>query len=344
MRAMAVTSYSEPLVELDLAEPELRPGHALLEVLSCGVCFSDVKTSRGRMPYSAELALPHVPGHEICATVMATDPPGAFPEGSRVVVHHYSPCGRCARCRAGTENLCTDLKAWIGFTHQGGFAERVVVPIDRLLTIPDSVDSVHAGPMTCALGTAYRAVVGRGEVEAGSRVAVIGLGGVGIHAAQIARQAGAEVLGVDRAPRALEVARGLGIDARAADDASLDPGEPDGPGTFDLVLDNVGRTETLERAARLARPGGRVVGVGYAQGQHLSVDTPSFVLGELELRGSRYVARDELERAIRLVAHGQVEIVVDTVRPLAAVNDVFAQLEGGELVGRAVLDVAGVAT
>src|SRR5919106_7102668 len=101
MRAMAVTSYSEPLAEVDLPEPELRPGHALLEVLSCGVCFSDVKTSRGRMPYSAELALPHVPGHEICATVLATDPPDAFPEGTRVVVHHYVPCGRCARCRAG---------------------------------------------------------------------------------------------------------------------------------------------------------------------------------------------------------------------------------------------------
>jgi D-arabinose 1-dehydrogenase-like Zn-dependent alcohol dehydrogenase len=66
------------------------------------------------------------------------------------------------------------------------------------------------------------------------------------------------------------------------------------------------------------------------------------VLGELEFVGSRYVARDELERAIRLVAGGHVQIVVDAVRPLAEVNEVFGQLEGGELVGRAVLDVAGV--
>src|SRR5215217_1719158 len=274
---MGVTRYSRPREELDLPEPELTPGHALLEVLACGVCFSDVKTSRGHMPYSDELALPHVPGHEICGRVLATDPPGDVEPGTRVVVHHYFPCGRCARCRAGEENLCTELRAWIGFTHQGGFAERVVVPLDRLLPIPDSVETLRAGPMTCALGTAYRAVVGRGEVAAGMRVALIGLGGVGMHAAQIARHAGAEVVGIDRAERTLAVARELGIDAREADDPSIESAAPDG-----------------------------------------------FDLGELELVGSRYVARDELERAIRLVAQGHVQIVVDEVRPLAEVNDVFA--------------------
>jgi 2-desacetyl-2-hydroxyethyl bacteriochlorophyllide A dehydrogenase len=333
---MAVTSYAEPLAELDLPEPELTPGHALLEVLACGVCFSDVKTSRGRMPFSDELALPHIPGHEICGRVLATDPPGEVEAGTRVVVHHYSPCGRCARCRAGQENLCTNLKAWLGFTHNGGFAERVVVPLDRLLAIPDSVDTLHAGPMTCALGTAYRAVVGRGQVSAGDRVALIGLGGVGIHAAQIARHAGAEVIGIDRSERALEVARGLELDARAADDPSI---EEAAPGGFDVVIDLVGRTETLERAATLTRPGGRVVGVGYLQGQRLSVETPRFVLGELEFVGSRYVARDELERAIRLVADGRVQTVVDRVLPLERADEAFAALEAGEVVGRVVLQI-----
>jgi D-arabinose 1-dehydrogenase-like Zn-dependent alcohol dehydrogenase len=303
---MAVTSYAEPLAELELPEPAPAPGEALLEVLSCGVCFRDV-----------------------------------IEAGTRVVVHHYSPCGRCARCRAGDENLCTDLRAWIGFTHPGGFAEQVAVPIDRLLEVPESVDSLHAGPMTCALGTAYRAVVGRGEVVAGSRVLVIGLGGVGIHAVQIARQAGAAVTGIDLSGRARDVAAELGIEARDASDPDLEP-RLDTPDGFDLVIDNVGREQTLGRAARLVRPGGRVVVVGYAQDERLSVETPRLALGELEFVGSRYVARDELERAVRLVADGHVRIVVDTVRPLAEVNETFEQLERGELVGRAVLDVAGL--
>lgn len=340
---MAVTSYSEPLAEVEVPEPELRPGYALLEVLACGVCFSDLKTSRGRMPYSRELPLPHVPGHEICGRVLATDPPGEPEEGTRVVVHHYCPCGRCSRCRAGQENLCTSLEAWIGFTHPGGFAERIAVPLDRLVRVPDSVDSLQAPPMTCALGTAYRAVVGRGGVTAGTRVAVIGLGGVGIHGVQVARHAGAEVVGIDRSERALAVARELGITAYDAFDPRIEQEGPAASEGFDVVVDNVGHEETLARAVRLVRPGGRVVGVGYAQDQRLSVETPRFALGELELLGSRYVARDELERAVRLVGAGHLRPIVDAVFPLAEVNDVFERLERGEIVGRAVLDVAGAA-
>ena len=66
MRAMAVAAYGEPLDPIDVPEPELRNGYALLEVLACGVCSSDVKTSRGEMPSSADLTPPHVPRHEIC--------------------------------------------------------------------------------------------------------------------------------------------------------------------------------------------------------------------------------------------------------------------------------------
>src|SRR4051794_4260911 len=101
VRAMAVVNYAQPLAQIDFPEPELLPGEALVEVLTCGVCFSDVKTSRGLMAYSAELPLPHVPGHEICGRVLETTPAGALPPGTLVVVYHYWPCGRCRRCRAG---------------------------------------------------------------------------------------------------------------------------------------------------------------------------------------------------------------------------------------------------
>ena len=66
----------------------------------------------------------------------------------------------------------------MGFTHPGGFQERLAVPVDRLIEVPEPIDPVQAAPMSCALGTAYRAVVTRGGVRAGARVAVLGLGGV----------------------------------------------------------------------------------------------------------------------------------------------------------------------
>jgi D-arabinose 1-dehydrogenase-like Zn-dependent alcohol dehydrogenase len=91
MKAMAVRACGSPLEPADLPEPELRPGCALLDALTCGVCFSDVKTARGLMPFSSRLTLPHVPGHEICARVVRSDPPVLAP-GTVVVAYHLSPC------------------------------------------------------------------------------------------------------------------------------------------------------------------------------------------------------------------------------------------------------------
>jgi D-arabinose 1-dehydrogenase-like Zn-dependent alcohol dehydrogenase len=344
-RAMAVTAYGEPLASLDAPEPKLRYGHALLEVLACGVCFSDVKTARGKMPYSSELSLPHIPGHEVCGRVIRTDPAGAVEPGTLVTVHHYWPCGRCARCHGGDEQLCLNLVAWMGFTDPGGFQERLAVPLDRLVRLPDGIDPTRAAPMSCALGTAYRATVTRGGVRAGTSAVVLGVGGVGIHALQIARAAGATVVGLDLAQRSLESARELGLRAERADDRQEEErivAQTDGAGV-DVVIDTVGRQASLAQADRLVREGGRIVGVGYLPTESLSMPTPRWVLGEVELVGSRYVRRDELDRAVRLVAEGAVRPVVDRVWPLEEVNDVFERLEAGEVAGRAVLDVAGIA-
>lgn len=325
---MVVTGFGEPLEPADLPEPSLRPGTARLEILTCGVCFSDVKTARGKMPYSSELPLPHVCGHEICARVLETDPAGALEPGTLVVVYHVWPCRRCDRCRAGVEQLCRSPEAWTGFTHPGGFEEQLVAPLDRLAVVPEGIDPVHAAPLTCALGTAYRAVLTRGGVTAGARVAVIGLGGVGIHALQIAHAAGARATGTDLSERALDIARSLGLDV----DESLTEG--------DVVVDTVGTPATISQAERLVRPGGRIVVVGYGVDRSFELPSARFVLEEVEVVGSRYVAREELERAIRLVADGRVQTVVDRVLPLERANEAFAALEAGEVVGRVVLEVA----
>jgi D-arabinose 1-dehydrogenase-like Zn-dependent alcohol dehydrogenase len=343
MRAMAVTDYGEPLEQIEIPEPELRPGHALLEILTCGVCFSDVKTSRGMMPFSAELTLPHVPGHEIYGRVLASEPEGSIAVGTPAVVYHYWPCGACTACRRGDETLCRRMVAWAGFTHPGGFTERIAVPVGRLVPIPGSIDPIHAAPMSCALGTAYRSVITRGGVRAGMSAAIVGLGGVGIHAAQVGRAAGARMVGFDVDEPALAAARDLDLDARRADDEDAIQtvlGQTGGEGV-DVVVDTVGHDDTLDLARRLVRPGGRVVAVGYTPTSALSVPTPRLVLDEVDYVGSRYAHRDDLANAVSLVARGLVSPVVGMVRALGDVNDVFSALERGEVVGRAVLEVAG---
>lgn len=344
MRAMAVVAYDRPLEPIDVPEPKMRPGYALLEILTCGVCFSDVKTARGHMPYSERLRLPHIPGHEIFGRVLSADPPGSIDEGTLATVFHYWPCGLCAACRRGDETLCERLEAWIGFTHHGGFQERIAVRADRLIQIPEGIGPVEAAPMSCALGTAYRSVVTKGHVHAGSRVAILGLGGVGIHAAQVARAAGASVVGFDVHDATLDAARALHLDARRADDPDAESALVDatGGGGVDVVVDTVGRDETITKAERIVRQGGRIVGVGYGPTTAYRITSPRLVLGEIELVGSRYAHRDDLERAVGLVASGAVRAVVGLVRPLEDVNEVFQALESRTVVGRAVLDVAGI--
>jgi D-arabinose 1-dehydrogenase-like Zn-dependent alcohol dehydrogenase len=183
----------------------------------------------------------------------------------------------------------------------------------------------------------------RGQATAGSRVGIVGLGGVGIHALQIARAAGAEVVGLDVSRRALDTAERLGLRALDAGDPASEEailaGAPEG---LDVVVDTVGSESTIRQAYRLVRNGGRIVAVGYAVGSEFAIESPRFVLTEIELVGSRYVARDELERAIRLVAAGDVVPVIDRVLPLERANEAFAALEAGAVAGRVVIDVAGV--
>src|SRR3954468_18328328 len=211
MKAMAVVDYAEPLREIEVPEPRLTRGHALVEVLTCGVCATDLKIVRGEMPFSSGLTLPHIPGHEIFGRVLRTEPAGLIADGARVIVYQYGPCGRCASCRRGDDVMCTDMRTWTGFVDPGGLQQRIVVAIDRLIEVPGAISAERAAPLSCAIGTAYRAVVSRGRVSFGETVLIVGLGGVGIHAAQFAVAAGATAIGVDRHVPTLERAAALGI-------------------------------------------------------------------------------------------------------------------------------------
>jgi acryloyl-coenzyme A reductase len=114
------------------------------------------------------------------------------------------------------------------------------------------------------------------------------------------------------------------------------------PEGMDVVVDTVGHARALEAANRLVRPGGRIVCVGYSPTSDLSLPTSRVVLDELEVVGSRFAHRGDLQRAIALVASGEVKPIVGLVQSLDEVNEVFSILLSGEVVGRAVLDIAGV--
>jgi alcohol dehydrogenase, propanol-preferring len=342
MRAMAVLDYTEPLQLIDLPRPEVKPGYVLLRILTCGVCFSDYKTSKGLMHYSASLSLPHVPGHEICGEVVEAAPETGWQVGDVVVAYHYWPCGRCFFCQRGDEHLCINLESWTGFTHPGGFEEYLAVPAGRLIRVPEGLAPEEASTATCASGTAYRAVVTRGEISPGDLVVVLGTGGVGLMAVQFARLAGGGVIAVDIDRRKLEIASQFGVRATAAseEESTAAVAELSGGIGADVVINTVSDPSSYGLAQRLARRGGRLVGVGYYAGQDAYFESASMVLDEIEIVGSRYALRWEMERVLQLFATGEVRAVVDDVLPLEEANEAFRRLAAGEVIGRTVLQVA----
>jgi 2-desacetyl-2-hydroxyethyl bacteriochlorophyllide A dehydrogenase len=341
MRAMAIREYAAPLELMDLPIPEAKPGSVLIRILTCGVCYSDLKTARGKMPFSSKLKLPHVPGHEICGEIVEANPQTGFRAGERVIVYNYWSCGRCAMCRMGMENLCESLTAWVGFTDPGGFEEYLAVPAERLLRLPAGITPEQAAPISCALGTSYRALVTRGQVRPGQTVVIQGVGGLGLSALQVARASGARVLAVDIAPSHLEVSMKLGAaeSALAGEAARAMVRDFTSGVGADLVIDTVGHEDSLHEAAKMARRGGRVIGVGYVVGGFAPIQTDDFVLREIEFCGSRYVQRHELERAISLLASGRVQNVIDDVLPLERANEALERLSAGKVVGRTVLRI-----
>ncbi|MBX5491333.1 MAG: alcohol dehydrogenase catalytic domain-containing protein [Chloroflexi bacterium] len=341
MRAMAVVDYARPLERLDLPRPSPSTGEVLVRVLYCGVCYSDVKTVTGRMAFSAHLRLPHVAGHEISGEIAAVGPGVALPVGQRVVVYNYWGCGACRACRAGQENLCAALRGWVGFTTPGGFQEYLVVPASHVLPLPPTVPPERAAALSCATGTAYRAVVTRGQVRPGETALVIGAGGVGLHAVQLARAAGARVLAVDVDARKLEAARAHGAAATALAEgaAAWVRRLTDGAGA-EVVLDCAGRAESLALASEVVAPGGRVVLVGYTVGERYPIPSAETMMAEISYLGSRYVLRHELARAIQLVADGVIQPVVDSVLDLEEANLALARLHDEGAAGRIVLKVA----
>ena len=345
MRAMVVERYGAPLQMADLPTPSPGPRQVLVRIIGCGVCRSDLKVIAGTMPFSAALPLPHVPGHEISGEIAALGAGARGRVGDRVVVYHYWACRTCAHCQAGEENLCLNLEGWAGFSSPGGFQEYLAVPDDCVLPLPANVPPEHGGPLTCALGTAYHAVVSRGVLRAGETAVVLGAGGVGLQAVQIAKASGATVFAVDVHPHRLQAARAAGADDAfpAGETAPARVHEATAGRGADLVIDTVGHHGSLAAASALARTGGRIVVIGYTTqpDKYPAIPTERLVLGQLTVLGTRYATRLALRQALSLVARGLVHPVISGEVPLERANEALAMVREDRATGRVIVRVAG---
>lgn len=323
----------EPDKEFEKTESnfsELKEGEALVKVAGCGVCHTDISFWHSGVKTKHELPL--TLGHEISGTVI--DGPENL-IGKNVIVPAVLPCGNCELCTHGRSNICQN-QLMPGNDFHGGFASHIVVPYKYLCPVPDSILEKYSleqlSVIADAISTPYQ-VMKKSELVKGDLAIVIGVGGVGVYGALIAKIMGAKVLAIDINDEKLAQAKRKGIDA-TLNSKGLD------------VKEIKSRVRDIAKELGTSKYGWKIFEFsGTAAGQDLAfnlitytstLSIVGFTMNKLEVRLSNLMAFDakligtwgckpELyPEVVYLIASGKLEIkdFVQTF-PMSKINEVF---------------------
>jgi 6-hydroxycyclohex-1-ene-1-carbonyl-CoA dehydrogenase len=335
-----------PLVARPLALPDPGPGDALVEVLACGLCHTDLGFADGSV--RPNHALPLVLGHEVVGRVIAAGPRTRIAVGTQVIVPAVLPCGTCAFCRAGRGNACPDQKMPGNDIH-GGFATHMLVPAAPLVPLPagGNGDVRALSVVADAVSTAYQAVR-RADVQPGDLVIVVGGGGVGGFVVQIAHALGARVAVCDvKADRltlmqqhgaeiAIDVTGTTPQDARKAIAAATRGWSV--PSLRTRIFECSGtKPGQLLAFAQLAR-GATLVQVGYTP-ETVDVRLSNLMAFDATIHGTWGCPPEAYPDVLALIAGGQLAVApfVDYA-PMSSLNALLDDMAHHRLGARMVLD------
>jgi len=307
MLAARLVEIGKPLELVQMPIPAPQAGEVLVRVRATGICSSDLHYQDGK---SKVTRLPLTLGHEIAGEVVETgDGVTEFSAGDRVCLFYLVTCGRCLMCTTGRDNYCPDAKM-LGKNIDGGFAEYLCVPARNLFKLPDEIPYTHGALLGDAVATPFHAL-SRAGVKTGDNVLVIGIGGLGLHAIQIARIMGAaQVIAADISPEKLALAKKVGATA------ALNPQNKDftdrinamtGKGV-DVAIELIGLPQTIRTAIDLTGIGGKIVIVGICPEDVGINPYHDLLLKEKTIMGSADQSREDFPVIIDLAARGRINL------------------------------------
>ena len=321
--------------------PMLGPRVVLIQVAACGVCALDVATRNGA--YRRGVELPLIPGHEIAGIVVQT---GAEVRGCRVgdrvaTTQRYHICGSCRYCRSGQETLCSERRFLGQQGMVGGYAEYVAVGEDNIAIVPMGVSDEYAAIAACAIGTTLHAVRDVGRVQLGERVLVSGAGGgLGVHAVQVARLAGAQVIAQTSSQSKAALLAQVGahevlVTTRSEDFSERVLALTEGDGV-DVLIDNVG-TPLFNAMRRSLAINGRWILVGQVTGDFVPFNPAQLFLRNQSMLSVHSTTRAQLVDTLKLIARGDIRPVIAGVHDLEEIGKVHRRMEQGSVAGRIVV-------
>lgn len=341
MKAIQLVAHGAPgKFELrDVPDPQPAAGEVVVQVQSCGLNHLDLWLEEAGLPIPVKL--PRIPGGEIAGKIVQVGGEiTGWQIGDAVAVQSNLFCGECEYCRRGEESMCLRGEI-LGVQHDGGFAEKVVVPTHTLVRLPDGVDFDTSAALTLAGSTAMHMLTVRAQVNPGDWVLAIGgASGVGSAAIQIAKQLGARVIstGSTEAKRAL--ASHLGAEF------VVDSNDPQWPAQIrkftdkhgvDLVVEHVGG-DVLGKCFDCLARGGTIVTCGATAGREVPLNLWPFFVKQHRLIGSYGRNRVDLETTLAWAAQGKLKPVIDSIYPLDQTAAAFAKLRSRHFLGKVLVE------
>ena len=344
IRGYAAHSPTSRLGLFDFERRSLRPDDIAIEILYCGVCHSDVHNVRndwGNAKY------PMVPGHEIVGRVLEIGSEvKSFKPGDRAGVGCLvESCRHCGACGKGWEQYCENGATYTynhadpidGTRTYGGYSERIIVSERFALKVPDSLDLAGAAPLLCAGITTY-SPLRHWKVGPGSKVAIVGLGGLGHMGIKLAKAMGAQTTLLSRSPGKEADARRLGADHVVI---STDPAQMAAvAGRFDLIIDTVPYKHDVNPYVPTLASGGTIVMVGYL-GPLDDFNTGPLVFSRKGLAGSLIGGIAETQEMLDFCGEHGIHSDIETIR-IQDINEAYERLLRADVKYRFVIDMASL--
>ncbi|MET0289999.1 MAG: NAD(P)-dependent alcohol dehydrogenase [Pseudoxanthomonas sp.] len=335
---------AQPLAPFAFERRALRPDDVAMEILYCGVCHSDLHTARNDWGWSD---YPIVPGHEIVGRVIEVGPGvRKYKMGDHVAVGcMVDSCQHCDQCHQGEEQLCREgmtgtyagADRITGENTQGGYSKHLVVREAFCLRVPDGLDLARAAPLLCAGITTY-SPLRTWNIGPGSRVGVIGLGGLGHMAVKLAVGLGADVTVLSRSPSKRDDALSLGADRLLV---SSDPeAMAQAANGFDLIIDTVPVKHALDPYLPLLDVDGTLVIVGQV-GPMEGHSTVPLLLGRRRIAGSPIGGIRQTQEMLDFCARKNILPDCEMIR-MDQINDAYARMEQSDVRYRFVIDMASL--
>ena len=345
VKAYGTVAADAPLKQMDIQRRDATAKDIEIEILYCGVCHSDLHTARNDWGFTT---YPAVPGHEIVGKVTKVGN-----EVTKLKVGDFAAvgclvdsCKTCDNCKQDLEQYCSN--GWIGTYNGedkhlggmtfGGYSEKIVVDEDFVLKVPANLDLAATAPLLCA-GITTWSPLRHWKVGKGSKVAVVGLGGLGHMAIKLAKGLGAEVTLFSRTPDKEKDAFELGADAVVI---STDENHMNAVnGKFDLIIDTVPYVHDVNPYVGTLNTNGTLVLVGYLGGLEPILNTVPMIMGRKSVAGSLIGGIAETQEMLDFCGKHNIVSEIEVIK-IQDINEAYERMLKSDVRYRFVIDMASL--